>query len=80
MAHCGCGRNDRKPWEDHTIWLSEFQKLRSRLPDSMTIVLGDFNQKIPRQTAPKDVYRALRRAFDGYEVATEGELDGAPRL
>ncbi len=70
---------DRKRWEDHTIWLEEFQKLRSELPDSRTVVLGDFNQRIPRRWAPKRVYEALLRAFDGFEIATKGELQGAPR-
>ena len=78
-AHSRSGRMDRKRWEDHTIWLEEFQKLRSELPNSRTVVLGDFNQRIPRRWAPKRVYEALLRAFDGFEIATKGELQGAPR-
>ena len=44
------------------------------------MVLGDFNQRIPRQWAPKGVYEALMRTFEGFEIATEGNLEGAPGL
>ena len=74
------GRRDSKRWELHGIWLEEFQKLRSTLPEERTVVLGDFNQRIPRQRTPQNVYEALMRAFKGFEIATEGELDRAPAL
>ena len=74
------GRRDAKRWELHGIWLEEFETLRSTLPDERTVVLGDFNQRIPRQWAPKDVYEALMRTFEGFEIATKGNLEGAPRL
>lgn len=79
-AHVTTGRKDRKPWQDHKAWLAGFERMRCRIPESRTIVLGDFNQRIPRAWAPKAVHEALLRAFDGFEVATAGELAGAPNL
>ncbi len=57
-----------------------FEKLRYRIAKSKTIVLGDFNQRIPRKWAPKRLHEALLRAFDGFEFATAGELAGVPQL
>ena len=79
-AHVKGGRKDRKPWQDHAAWLSGFENLRCQLPGSRTVVLGDFNQQIPRRRAPRRVHGALMRAFEGLNIATRGELLGAPTL
>ena len=80
-ANCTSGRKDRKPWQDHRTWLAEFDGLRSRLPATRLVVLGDFNQQIPRHWAPRpdSVGEALLQAFEGLEIATKGDLEGAPR-
>ena len=78
-AHCNGGRNDRDPWQDHLAWLAEFGRLRSQLPATRLVVLGDFNQRIPRKWAPKAIYEELLQAFAGLKIATEGTLPGAPR-
>ena len=79
-AHVRFGHKNRKPWQDHEAWLAGFERLRCRIPASRTVVLGDFNQTIPRTRAPKRVYEALLRAFEGFKIATAGELEGAPYL
>ena len=79
-AHVRTGSKDRRPWQDHEAWLVGFEALRSRIPVTGTVVLGDFNQKIPRTWAPRSVYQRLLRAFDGFEIATSGNLTGAPSL
>lgn len=79
-AHVRTGGKDRKPWQDHEAWLTGFEKLRCQLPESRTVVLGDFNQKIPRTWVPHRIYGALKQAFKGFEFSTEGELAGAPGL
>ena len=79
-AHCKGGRKDRTPWQDHCTWLAEFRTLRSKLPETRLVVLGDFNQRIPREWVPQSIHDALLRAFAGLEIATEGTLPGAPRL
>lgn len=79
-AHVKGGSKDRKPWQDHEAWLAGFEKLRYRIPSSKSVILGDFNQKIPRTWVPQRVHNALLQAFDAFEIATEGELAGAPDL
>ena len=80
-AHCDSGRKDRKPWEDHRAWLADFGRLRSTLPATRFVVLGDFNQRIPQQWVPRSgsIGEALRQALAGLEIATAGNLPGAPR-
>ena len=71
-AHVRTCRKDRKRWQEHKLWLAGFEKLRCRLPESRTVVLGDFNQTIPRTRAPKEVFNALTAAFASFKFATEG--------
>ena len=70
-AHVRTGRKNRRLWQDHEAWLAGFEKLRTRIPESRTIVLGDFNQRIPRKRVPVRVHEALQRAFVDFDFATE---------
>lgn len=70
-AHVRSGRKDRRWWQDHEAWLAGFEKLRTRIPESRTIVLGDFNQRIPRKRVPLRVHEALQHAFVDFDFATE---------
>jgi hypothetical protein len=46
-----------------------------------TLLLGDFNQHIPRLKEPKLVHSALISAIPAaFEIATTGEIAGAPKL
>ncbi len=75
-AHVSTGRRDRRRWEDH---LSYLEGLKDILADTATpcVVLGDFNQAIPRKHAPKRVWTALQDAFGpGFRFATERLADG----
>ena len=56
------------------------QVIDAAMSRSRTVVLGDFNQHIPRKYAPKRVYEELLRVFEPFEIATAGELSGAPGL
>ena len=71
-AHVRTGRRDREPWEEHLTWLEAFERLPWRRTTDRMVVLGDFNQRIPRTWAPKKVYEALLRAFDGFTISTGG--------
>ena len=71
-AHVGSGRKDRKRWQDHLAWLETFERLPWRRTTHRMVVLGDFNQRIPRTRAPRMAFEALLRAFDGLAVATAG--------
>ncbi|MDE0105289.1 MAG: endonuclease/exonuclease/phosphatase family protein [Bryobacterales bacterium] len=75
-SHVHFCKQDHLPWEDHKRWLQAFQKLQGSFPKSRTVVLGDFNQKIPKvgRKVPPVVYNALLQTFDGFEFATTGIL------
>ena len=47
-AHVSGGRKDRRKWQDHLAWLEAFEGLPYRNAAQRTVVLGDFNQRIPR--------------------------------
>ncbi len=78
-SHVSTCRKNRKPWKDHEAWLAGFEKIRCRLPESRCVILGDFNQKIPRTWAPHRVYGSRKQAFEGFKFATEGDLPGGLR-
>ena len=64
-AHVSTGRKDRKPWEDH---LSFIQNLT--LSHQKTIILGDFNQNIPKKNQPEIVFSSLMNLIDGLNLLT----------
>ena len=70
-----------KMWSQHLIFLDGLAKLLPKGENSPpTILLGDFNQRIPRVWTPKKVYQALLKVIDGYEVATEGKIKSVGEL
>jgi endonuclease/exonuclease/phosphatase family metal-dependent hydrolase len=74
-AHVTTGRRDRKRWEDHLTYLSALKKVLASV-DQKTIILGDFNQAIPRRKAPNAVFGALETAvLHRFEVATSGLIE-----
>ena len=62
-------------------WLQAFEmtSLAAHATDRM-VVLGDFNQRIPRTRVRKRTYQALLQAFAGLEITTAGDVPGAPGL
>ncbi len=70
-SHVKSGKKNQKSWDDHLGWLEGFRSL-SYATGSRTIVLGDFNQKIPHSWVPHYVHAALLGAFEGLQVATTG--------
>lgn len=81
-AHVRTGRKDRSPWEDHRQYLKGLGLvLRNRSDDVANLVIGDFNQRIPRFRTPKPVFRDLMTTFDkDFSICTAGELEGADGL
>ena len=77
-AHVRTGRRDRVAWEDHLAFLKGFSELPYRSATERTVVLGDFNQRIPRRSTPDRIHTALLEALGHLEVATSGSLQGAP--
>ncbi len=78
-AHVATGRRDRVAWEDHLSYLRGLAPLLARPRRLPTLVVGDFNQTIPRTRAPKRVFQALMAALGGFEVATARRVPGAER-
>ena len=65
FAHVSTGRKDRNPWEDH---LSFIQNLS--FSNEKTIILGDFNQNIPKKNQPEKVFASLNNMIDGFNLLT----------
>lgn len=80
-AHVSTGRRDRRKWEDHGLYLRGLGALLAALPqDCPTIVIGDVNQSIPRQSAPVEKFAELNATLAGYEVWTRGVVPGLEKL
>lgn len=77
-AHVKTGRKDRGPWQDHLVYLQGLKNIMLEQRSDHTILLGDFNQHIPRIKQPKAAYDALMSAIpEDFTVATAGEIKGA---
>jgi endonuclease/exonuclease/phosphatase family metal-dependent hydrolase len=73
-AHVRTGRKERQPWQDHQQYLAGLADVLSRV-EGPAIVLGDFNQKVPRSCAPAPVFADLDLALGGrFAIATAGPL------
>lgn len=66
-----------KPWSQHERFLEDLAPLliewRNEGP---VIVLGDFNQFMPRVWGPKRSHEMMEAAFTGYSIVTAGEIEG----
>lgn len=80
-AHVRSGRRDRRPWENHAAYLDGLGRVLTHFRrETGVVLLGDFNQRVPRHRNPVAVFDALLAATTGYEWATAGdfpELGGA---
>jgi endonuclease/exonuclease/phosphatase family metal-dependent hydrolase len=81
-AHVRTGQCNRQPWEDHLSYLTGLKQILLHGDRSIPlVVLGDFNQCIPRSRQPNQVFKLLNEAFeDGFQFATSGTITGAPNL
>ncbi len=77
-AHVGSGRRDSRPWQEHVRFLDGLGQILDRTHDAArTVLLGDFNQAIPRRHAPKAVFERLENILrPRFAVATTGEISG----
>lgn len=77
-AHLKMGRKDSKAWEEHARYLDGLARILSRSAEhSRTIILGDFNQAIPRTRAPQAVHDQLQGLLKPhFDVATAGPIEG----
>lgn len=79
-AHVRSGRRNRRPWEEHSLFLQGLSGVLSSLPDpASTVLAGDFNQRIPRTGAPRSVFETLMTALGRFHVATAGVVQPTKR-
>lgn len=58
-AHVTTGRRDRARWQDHLSYLDGLGAYLEQASETPTIILGDFNQAIPRFRQPIRLARSL---------------------
>lgn len=80
-AHVRTGRRHRQPWEDHLTYLQHLSPLLPSERSVSTVLLGDFNQRIPRARQPEHVFAALTAVLSPrFRLATAGPIANAPDL
>ena len=82
-AHVNSGRKDRKSWEDHISYIEGLKKIiEVYKKESYPIcILGDYNQRIPRNRQPEHVYNYLMDLLSsGFETKTSDTLDPDGKL
>lgn len=77
-AHVSSGQRNRNVWEDHLHYLQALGRLISTPRPFPQIIVGDFNQRIPRKYTPHAVHNALLATLDEfYLVVTTGTVQPA---
>ena len=65
-----------RPWHHHKRFLKQVTPwLRTQTGERPTIVMGDFNQRIPRKYGSREAYDLLMHVFDPFEIITRDELE-----
>lgn len=72
MAHVTTGRKDSARWDEHMLYLEGLTALLKKQHDIPTVVIGDFNQRMPRKLVPAMAADALEDAMQGLNVWTAG--------
>ena len=62
-AHTGYSGERRRAWEDHETYLEHLAGVLSRAPSKRLVVMGDFNQSIPRSSRRRSENSARRAAL-----------------
>jgi len=77
-AHVTTGRRDRRPWEDHLAYLTALAQL---LPAkaTRTVIVGDFNQRVPRARQPRKAFDALAHTLVDFDWPTAGPISPIDR-
>lgn len=73
-AHVRTGRRDAAAWGEHLEFCTALRpSVSAAAAAGLTVVVGDFNQRIPRTRQPPDVASALVDALGPLQVPTAGE-------
>lgn len=69
-----------RPWSQHMIFLEGLRQAhRAWGLANDTVLMGDFNQFIPRIWGSKAASKALEEALGGLSICTDGIIDGVDR-
>ena len=82
-AHVRSGRKDREVWEDHISYLAALKDIvNGYLKENYSVcILGDYNQRIPRNRQPEHIYNQLYDLLSpDFETSTSGILDPSGKL
>lgn len=70
LAHVTTGRGDRRSWEDHIAYLGGLPSPLKSSGNRRMVLLGDFNQRIPRSDkVPLEVAELLSAATQHLKIA-----------
>lgn len=73
-AHVQTGHRDRRPWQDHLTYLAALPAILWAAAEP-TLLIGDFNQRVPRRYTPAAVHDALGVALGNrFRIATSGPI------
>ena len=70
-AHVRTGRKDATPWSEHVQYLSALNTI-IRETSQHAIVLGDFNQRLPRSWQPLEIATKLEECLGSLQLLTRG--------
>jgi endonuclease/exonuclease/phosphatase family metal-dependent hydrolase len=81
-AHVRTGRRDRAPWEDHQEFLEHLTPIVAHRPgNTPSLIVGDFNQRVPRARQPLPAFEALMAMLGSdFELVTAGPIKGTSEL
>ena len=65
FAHVSTGRKSRKPSDDDLSFIKNLS-----FSNKKTIILGDFNQNIPKKNQPEIVFSSLKNMINGFNLLT----------
>ena len=74
-SHVSSGRRDRLRWEEHVRYLEALSEVLEQ-QKAPYVVVGDFNQAVPRRTAPREVFSTLvSNVANRCHLVTTGEIE-----
>jgi endonuclease/exonuclease/phosphatase family metal-dependent hydrolase len=72
-AHVMSGLRNRRRWEDHETYLRTLPAVLRQTDPSRRVLLGDFNETIPRTRAPQSCFALLMDAIRELKCITRGD-------
>ena len=78
-AHVKTGKKDKKPWEEHIDYLTELKSILPNLNEQI-LVMGDFNQRIPKKYSRNDVYDLMLNTFQNFNIETKNNIQPINKL